>query len=162
MALANLRRDPKVALRFTRTYGVLAERYKGEPRSISLKDVFRFSDYLQNAWQDDAAFLNLLGDIPQTRLWVRQKGAEVVIEDLWPLVRVMFSRDRWDGRTKKCASPDCPAPFFLAVRKGQKFCSQTCAVRVNVRRFREREASKRALGKGSKARRRDHAKAEKA
>jgi hypothetical protein len=139
VALVNLRTDPAAALRFTRTYGVLSLHYKEEATSLSVGDVFRFRDYLQGAWQDDAVFLKMLNDPNPTKatLWTRRSGMEIVINDLWTLIRVMFSRDCWDGRARKCASPDCPAPFFLAVRKGQKFCSQRCAVLVNVRRFRE-------------------------
>lgn len=160
IALANLRTDSAAALRFTRTYGVLSPDYDGEATSVSVGDVFRFRDYLQGAWQDDEIFLKMLNDRAPTEgtLWVRPSGMEIVIKNLWTLIRVMFSRDCWDGRARKCVSPDCPAPFFLAVRKGQKFCSQTCAVRENVRRFRERQA-KREARKNRKVVRGKHAKA---
>jgi len=164
VALANLRLDPAAALRFTRIYGVLSLHYKGEATSVSVGDVFRFRDYLQRAWQHDEIFLKMLNDPHPTeaRLWVRPAGMEIVIEDLWTLIRVLFSRDSWAGRAKKCTSPDCPAPFFLAVRKGQKFCSQRCAVLVNVRRFREREAIEAARKKNQRKPRRGNAKAKKA
>jgi|GEM_PF-4357647 len=161
VALANLRDDPVAVLRFTRTYGVLSPHYKGEATSLSVGDVFRLRDFLQRAWQDDGIFLELLNEREPTTamVWTRRSGMEIVIEDLWTLIRVIFSRDRWDERAKKCASPDCPAPFFIAVRKGHKFCTQRCAVLVNVRRFREREAKRLASRKGKKTTRRKHAKA---
>ncbi len=30
-------------------------------------------------------------------------------------------------RTKRCGNPDCPAPFFIAVRKSQRYCTESCA-----------------------------------
>lgn len=44
---------------------------------------------------------------------------------LWSLIRM-------------CENPDCPTPYFLEARKGQKYCSHKCAVLINVRRFRAR------------------------
>jgi hypothetical protein len=38
--------------------------------------------------------------------------------------------DRLDDlreRTKRCSNPDCPAPFFIAVRKSQRYCTESCA-----------------------------------
>ena len=144
VALANLRDEPAAALRFTRTYGVLAHGYKGgEAITIPVGQVFGFRNKLRRAWDgDEQAMMDILN--LQTFLWVRPTGIEIVPEDLWTLVRVVFARDWWDERAKKCENPDCPAPYFLAVRKGQKFCSQKCAVLINVRHFREREAQRTA------------------
>jgi len=30
-------------------------------------------------------------------------------------------------RTSVCANADCPAPYFFAIRRGQKYCSEVCA-----------------------------------
>jgi len=38
--------------------------------------------------------------------------------------------DRLDDlreRTKVCGNPDCPAAFFIAVRKSQRYCTELCA-----------------------------------
>lgn len=138
--LANLHDDPAAALRFTRSYGVLALDYQGEARTIPVGQVLGFRDQLRSAWDgDEKAILDVLDNV-KGYLWVRPSGTEIVLEDLWTLIRVMFARDMWDERVKKCQNPDCPAPFFIAVRKGQKFCTQKCAVLINVRHFREREA----------------------
>jgi PAS domain-containing protein len=50
--------------------------------------------------------------------------------------RSLFLRDCGAKKTRVCVNPDCPAPYFLQTRKGQKFCTHRCAVLVNVRRFR--------------------------
>ena len=148
VALANLRDDAAAVLRFTRTYGVLERDYKGGPTHIALSDVFQFRDVLRRAWEGNHdAFLQMLDNV-KARLWVVSSGVGIDIEDLRTLIQVMFARDRWDRRTKKCANPDCAAPYFLAVRKGQKFCSHGCAVLINVRRFRASE--RKAKNKQSK------------
>lgn len=154
VALANLRDDPQAALRFTRTYGVLSPRYKDDPMSFPLRDVFRYRDDLRAAWEGRNKmffwWLESYAGLPAV-LRARRSGLEMVITELRTLVHLMFSRDYWDGRVKKCASPDCPAPYFLAVRRGQKFCSHECAVLINVRRFRERESRLRRGKRGKHA-----------
>lgn len=142
VALANLRDEPTSALRFTRTYGVIAFDYNGEPRTIPVIDLLRSRDKLRRAWDGDEEVVLEILNSPQAILLVRPGGIEIVVENLWTLVCVMFARDFWDERLKKCQSPDCPAPYFLPVRKGQKFCSQRCAVLINVRHFRERKSQR--------------------
>ena len=61
-------------------------------------------------------------------------------DDIWTLVRIAFLLDYKGGRAKTCANPDCPTPWFVESRKGQEFCTHKCAVLINVRRFRERQA----------------------
>jgi hypothetical protein len=144
--LANLRPDGLLALwvRFTRRYGVISERASGGVRYVSPADIGRFGDYLRQAWDGDEKVLEqMLVDL-NARLRVLPRGVDIVIEDLWTLVRLMFLRDWLFGRARKCARTDCPTPYFLAVRKGQKFCSHKCAVLLNVRRFRaaQRRAQK--------------------
>jgi len=152
IALANLQDKPAAVLRFTRTYGVLARNYRGEARTIPVRDVLRYRDRLRRAWDnvtDEQAFQDVVPSTKQAFLYPGPSGLEVVIEDLWTLICTLFARDMWDMRTKKCQNPDCPAPYFLAVRKGQKFCDQKCAVLINVRLFRER-AAQRTAKKGNR------------
>jgi hypothetical protein len=33
-----------------------------------------------------------------------------------------------DARTEFCANVGCPAPYFFAIRRGQKYCSDSCAL----------------------------------
>ncbi len=154
-ALANLRPDDVGALSaFTRRYGVISTHTL--TGLVSTGDTGRFRDYLRQAWTGNRnALEQMLVDL-NARLGVLPTGVDIIVEDLWTLTRLMFLRDWLAGRAQKCASPDCPAPYFLASRKGQKFCGQTCAVRENVRRFRERQEKQ---PKKSRKRRGKHAKA---
>jgi hypothetical protein len=160
VALANLRDDPKAVLQFTRTYGVLVWP-KRKAGTIPVSEVLRFRDRLRYAW-DKGADLDdsFITPIKTTVLvWPRVQGLRagvgIRVEELEHLIHMMFARDLWEGRARKCENPDCPALYFRAVRRGQKFCSQKCGVLINVRRFREREAKR-------KAKRGKHAKAKKA
>jgi hypothetical protein len=55
--------------------------------------------------------------------WVFKAGrAELVAEDLWSAICVLFLRDRAAHKTAVCENPDCPAPYFIRKRKTQKFC----------------------------------------
>jgi hypothetical protein len=160
VALANLRDEPEAVLRFTRTYGMLVWP-KRKPGSIPTSEVLRVRDQLRHAW-DKGIDLNdsFLTSIKTTvTVWPRVQGLRagvgIRVEELGHLIGMMYTRDLWEGRARKCGNPDCPAPYFCAVRRGQKFCTQKCAVLINVRRFREREA-------GRKAKRGKHAKAKKA
>ena len=145
VALANLRDDPAETWRFTCTYGVLAREYRGEARTIPVADVFAFRDELRQVWgdHDERAVSKWLSDDVKGALWVRHFGTEIVVENLWTLIRLMFMRDYRDERLTKCARPDCVRPYFLAVRKSHKFCSHHCAVLATTRRFRAGQAKAR-------------------
>ena len=75
----------------------------------------------------------------EIRSSVKAGGINFLAESLWSFMCVLFLRDYGMRRVKVCASPECPAPFFLQERKGQKYCSHKCAVLINVRRFRKRQ-----------------------
>ena len=144
IALANLRDDPKAVLWFTRTYGVLAW---GKRKTISVRGALNYRDLLRRAWEGDGE-LNWMGPynffaLPSVKdIWLiaQPTGMIITVNALWPLIQFLFSRDWAEKRIRKCENPDCPAPYFRAVRKGQRFCSQRCGVLINVRRFRERAA----------------------
>jgi len=152
----------KEFLAFTRRYGVLSTRPSGEIYFVRPDDVRRFQGYLRQAWEGNENVLEqMLVDV-RASLRVLPTGLEIIIEDLWTLVRLMFLHDHFSGRTKICANRDCETRYFLAVRKSQKFCSPRCTVLINVRRFREREAKEPAPKKKQKHTGRKHAKAKKA
>ena len=163
VALANLRDEPEAVWRFTRTYGVLARNYKGESIVLPVQDVLELRDILRDAWEGktyspllttvDVETTLLLG--PLIAQANSNAGIQIQVKNLATLISLLFSQDYSEGWLKKCENSDCPAPYFRAVRKGQKFCSQKCGVLINVRRFREREAK-------GKARRGKRAKVKKA
>jgi hypothetical protein len=155
LALANLRDEPEAVLRFTRTYGVPGRGRKvGKARTVPVREVLDHRDFLRRAWEGDTHnfFASAFG---KTSLLVQPTWMGLFVDDPWTLVLVMFARDLAEKRIKKCGNPDCPAPYFRAVRRGQRYCSQKCSVLINVRQFRAREAD--LKGKGE-----NHAKAKKA
>lgn len=140
VALANLHDEPEAVLRFTRAYGVLAW---DKRKTVPVREVLDYRNELRLAWEEKTDFPFTTAMQTTVRVWPNVApnlcaGMEIVVKDLGKLMGLLFARDLWEGRLKKCASPDCPAPYLRAVRKGQKFCSQECAVLINVRHFRER------------------------
>ena len=75
----------------------------------------------------------------EMRFSVGPKENELSIGSLRTLIEIFALQDCAAEKLGVCANPDCPARFFLKVRRGQNFCSHRCAVLINVRRFRERE-----------------------
>jgi len=43
------------------------------------------------------------------------------------LEALLYHVRRNTRRLLRCANPDCPAPYFLSSKKGQKYCSPECA-----------------------------------
>ncbi len=92
---------------------------------------FERRDALRQAWRGEEA---VRGELPLQYIedsagrymkfsWVFKAGnAELVAEDLWSAICVLFLRDRAAGKTAVCENPDCPAPYFIRKRKTQKFC----------------------------------------
>ena len=153
VALANLRDEPEAVLRFTRTYGVLGGAKSG---TVSVRQLLQFRDNLRAAWDGSWTENFFALAITHPALVAQPTGMVIAVADPWTLVQVLFAQDWTEKRIKKCENPDChEVSYFCAVRKGQKFCSQKCAVLINVRQFRAREAD--LKGKGE-----NHAKAKKA
>jgi hypothetical protein len=138
VALANFPPDGKALLAFTRRYGVVSHRDSGGRRYVLATDIRRFQVYLRQAWEGNEKALDQMRVDERVSLFAEPFGIEIRVNDLWTLTRVMFLQDWLEGRAKVCASKGCKTPCFVESRKGQKFCSQVCAVRENVRRFRER------------------------
>jgi hypothetical protein len=44
-----------------------------------------------------------------------------------PLEAALFYFKRNVNRARHCPNPDCPAAYFFAAKKGQKYCSEICA-----------------------------------
>jgi hypothetical protein len=144
VALANLRDEPEAVLRFIRAYGVLV---RDKRKSVPVREVLDYRDFLRRAWEGDTYNFFALPATEDISLCAQPtRGFLIAISALWPLIQVMFIQDWPEKRIKKCANPHCPAPYFRAVRRGQKFCGQKCAVLINVRHFREREAARKTKG----------------
>jgi hypothetical protein len=46
---------------------------------------------------------------------------------LTPFERVAYHFHRIADRARHCANPECPAPYFFAAKKGQKYCTSKCS-----------------------------------
>ncbi len=44
-----------------------------------------------------------------------------------PCLLVLLHTKRIADRLRLCPNPNCPAPYFIAYRRGQRYCSDTCA-----------------------------------
>lgn len=134
-----------------------SQRHRGKRRGswvLNKPDVEQMQKLLRRAWQGE---IDAIADIekgdpnyPGNRVigeikidWsIGRKGIVATALDLWSFIRIAFLQDYAAGRTKVCENQDCPSPFFLQARKGQKYCSHKCAVLINVRRFRKRLATR--------------------
>ena len=142
VVLANLQIDPQdlgPLVKFTREYGHLIGREGGDVYRVSLGEVVDFQNWVRRAWQGDAHFLQKDLEIAEVRFSIGPKQNEVSIGTLRTLIAAFTLQHCSAGKLGVCANPECPAPFFLKVRRGQNFCTHRCAVLINVRRFRERE-----------------------
>ena len=123
----------------------------------------KMQELLRRAWRGEQfAIVELEHDLMQKGLrpWfgVTEKVLELkdappdaltlYADDIWTLVRIAFLMDYKGGRAKICANPDCPTPWFVESRKGQEFCAHKCAVLINVRRFRQRQAKTQVRRRG--------------
>lgn len=88
------------------------------------------------------AFKVVAFDILQN--YAARRSSEVLLEteELWDYMRYLFLVDYAEQRTGVCEREDCPTPYFVRQRKGQRYCSHECAVLENVRRFRSKTKEK--------------------
>jgi hypothetical protein len=147
-ALANMTLDVDSLYVFTKAWGFLDADVDKDGRLVTRSEhVGPFRDLLQRAWKGEAKAIEEMAKNVKARVDVSTKGVDIALVDLWSLVRLLFLRDHKAGDTRVCANPDCSSPYFLQQREGQKYCTHKCAVLMNVRRFREREAKAKSQSK---------------
>jgi hypothetical protein len=56
---------------------------------------------------------------------------------LTPFEQAMYHLQRIAKRMRHCQNPDCPAPYFLARKKGQKYCCSKCSAPMQRAQKRE-------------------------
>jgi hypothetical protein len=161
VVFANLRLETEdfgPARKFTRDYGYISGRVHGDRYWVDLQELKRRQESVRNAWlgfgdETDLA-LDLMLPNRHLSLSIGPKKSEIAVDNLWTLIQILLLRDIAAQNTEICANPDCPAPYFLMTRKGQKFCTHKCAVLINVRRFREAQFKTQRKSRGSKSKRR--------
>jgi hypothetical protein len=140
-ALTNMALGLDSLYAFTRMWGFLDADIAADGRWVTRpRHIKRFQELLRRAWKGEEKAIRRMETKLAARVDVSASGIDIAVIDLWNLVRLLFLRDYRAGRTKMCANPDCSSPYFLQQRQGQRYCTHKCAVLVNVRRFREREA----------------------
>jgi hypothetical protein len=144
VVLANLRLDDLGAVtKFTREYGYVAGKARDNRYQVDLERLAEQQERVRDAWigfghENDLA-IELMLPSDHLSLHIAANGGEIAVNHLWTLIQILLLRDIAEERTELCASPDCPARYFLPARKGQKFCSHRCSVLVSVRRLRARQ-----------------------
>lgn len=111
---------------------------------------------LRSAWTGDSeamaghfqdgtlseAFRVVSFDILQSYAMRRPSEVLLETEELWDYMRYLLLTDYAEQRLGVCDRADCPTPYFVQQRKGQRYCSHDCAVLENVRRFRSKARRK--------------------
>lgn len=157
------RKSRELAGKFRRSYATIAsaQHYAFESlgaktdgvavRACTLRMMAEKQKLIREAWAGEKTAIEELENAlsAEVSLSIGAKEIEIRMSNLWALTRLLFLRDFATKKIRVCANHDCPAPYFLESRRGQKFCSHACAVLINVRRFREREA-KRSAGRSNK------------
>ena len=149
----------KARERFTRRFGDLC------PPSWSPMTVMQ----LKTAWKEPVVqdremwLLNAIaGALFESRIYREDaegfEGAEAVIRQYDNLVAAIWQAAKLSDRLRVCANGTCPAPYFVARNRNQKFCSAACAgpsIRASKREWWAAErARKRKQGEKKSTRRR--------
>jgi hypothetical protein len=69
----------------------------------------------------------LQGGTPVNQLTDQEFSLYIHPPPLTPFERVMWHFHRIAEKARHCAHPECPAPYFFAAKKGQKYCSLECS-----------------------------------
>ena len=83
-------------------------------------------DHLREAWRGNETKLRFIEDSVGRYMrskWMFNRGhIEIVADDLWSTICVLFLRDRAAHKTGICTNPACHSPYFIRKRKTQKYC----------------------------------------
>ena len=111
------------------------QRKRSEPRRDILEKVSdalaEFSPearaYVAQNARADAAYVKAVGvgsaDAAYFKAVIDPEDAPVVT----CLEAALYHLQRLGDRARHCGNPECPAPYFIAQKKGQKYCSPECA-----------------------------------
>ncbi len=152
LQLVNLRvRDPVSVRRFQKRFGHLMPTFYlqgvhaaslNRSPGIERTRIEILKGCLEDMWSPDERtkqyyFFRLVGALVSSvnkdgvTPWRRSKGLPLST----PFEDAVQSLAR--AHTHQCQNPDCPAPYFLATRRTQKYCEKKCA------EYGQREAKKR-------------------
>ncbi len=157
--IANLRDDPASVRRLEAQLGAFAPwpaRWSGESGLRDLRDkireVWREPNLLRRTWAALALFLQVViqplqdetrksSDAPRPDIRPGEDFLEVLnripVPPPDPLSQVFSYFTESTDRARYCANPDCLAPYFLAKRRTQRYCSDACSKPAQQRFKRE-------------------------
>jgi len=123
----------KVVEAFVKKYGLVSGSI-GVGESFT-EDVVYFADaqdILRRAWMGDIEAIREIeqqvADVLEAVAAVKPQGIELVTENLWSFICVLFLLDHAAGKTGVCGNPDCFTPYFIHKRTDQKYCGrQECS-----------------------------------
>ena len=142
LKLVNLRvLDPVSVERFQKRFGHLMPTFYfvgtqaasvNRSPGIELSRITILKGYLEDMWSPDERtkqyyFFRLVGALASSANkdgvtpWRRSKALPLPT----PFEDAVQSLAR--AHTHRCQNPDCPAPYFLATRRAQKYCTEKCA-----------------------------------
>lgn len=103
----------------------------------------------------ESMILRLLRMAPDSGLWLLRPTSYYSPSPFEQVITFFFKSA---DRARHCGNPDCPAPYFFAKRRSQKYCSDACAL-PSQREFKRRwwaehgEARRKASAKKSRRKR---------
>jgi hypothetical protein len=97
-------------------------------RKLQPTPALRTRDMLRLIWKGDSDandYLKVL--LSGSRTQFNWKRGELVYEPQNELEQAIYALFRNSRLARVCESTDCPAPFFIAKRKSQRYCGPECA-----------------------------------
>jgi hypothetical protein len=86
----------------------------------------------RDEWNQDTTWLpawekRILQGVAPDKFTAEEFALTVQPPPLTPFERVMWHFHRIAEKARHCANPECPAPYFFAAKKGQKYCTSKCS-----------------------------------
>jgi hypothetical protein len=140
--------DPEAARAFVKRYGALQESVGASNEQtkplfhVNSREFTNAYNVLRKAWGGGEGAGDAIEKLQkqakhalEIRLGSKVDGLELLSNNLWGLITVLFLRDYAAGKIGRCANPDCPAAYFLKSRKTQKICEAGDCVAWAQRQF---------------------------
>ena len=131
--------DPAAAPEFTKRYGVLrvtAGSGQNAHFHLTSGSFLEVYELLRGAWtgENDAIEKLRRRTVEGIEIRLTSKGrAEVALNDLWGAPLCCFYETTLQAG--RCANPDCPAPWFLKIRKTQKIWNELDCIAWAQRKY---------------------------
>jgi hypothetical protein len=127
VAFANLRvDDPRSVTGFLKQYGLLLARPMAKVFEIHHVDLADAQRTLTAAWSGEPVTFTAMEGVVEENVnaavLLSEGYVRLAIQNLWATICFLFLKDFQAGKIVVCGNPDCPAPYFVAKRRTQKFC----------------------------------------